>query len=39
MSEDAQYEIREYARVIYLIFREKMPWTAEAWEKFGRKNP
>ncbi len=39
MAEDAQYEIREYAKVIYLIFKEKMPWTAEAWEKLGRKKP
>jgi len=39
MAEDAQYEIREYAKVIYLIFRERMPWTAEAWEKLGRKKP
>ena len=39
MAEDAQYEIREYAKVIYLIFRERMPWTVEAWEKLGRKKP
>ena len=39
MAEDAQHEIREYAKVIYLIFKERMPWTAEAWEKLGKKKP
>ncbi|NLI10679.1 MAG: FAD-dependent thymidylate synthase [Elusimicrobia bacterium] len=29
----AQYEIREYAKVITEIFKEKMPWT---WEAFNR---
>jgi thymidylate synthase (FAD) len=29
----AQYEIREYAKVIADIFREKMPWTWEAFSK------
>lgn len=36
---DAQWEIRQYAKVILKVFREKMPWTAEAWEKLGRKRP
>ena len=36
---DAQWEIRQYARVILRIFHERMPWTAEAWENFGRKRP
>ncbi len=36
---DAQWEIRQYARVILRIFHEKMPWTAEAWESLGRKRP
>ncbi len=36
---EAQSEIREYAKVILRIFRERMPWTAEAWESQGRKRP
>ncbi|NPA80501.1 MAG: FAD-dependent thymidylate synthase [Thermotogae bacterium] len=36
---DAQWEIRQYAKVILRIFKEKMPWTAEAWESLGRKRP
>ncbi|MEO0139524.1 MAG: FAD-dependent thymidylate synthase [candidate division WOR-3 bacterium] len=39
MAEDAQYEIQQYANVIFIIFKEKMPWTAESWEKLGRKKP
>lgn len=39
MAEDAQYEIREYANVLYEIFKEKMPWTAESWIKLGKKRP
>ncbi len=34
MDEHAQYEIRMYANVIGEIFREKMPWTYEAFEKY-----
>ncbi|MBN1466712.1 FAD-dependent thymidylate synthase [candidate division KSB1 bacterium] len=34
LEEHAQYEIRQYARVIDAIFREKMPWTHEAFEKY-----
>lgn len=33
----AQYEIREYARAITEIFREKMPWTWYAFSKFYAK--
>jgi len=36
---DAQWEIRQYAKVILRIFHEKMPWTSEAWESLGRKRP
>ncbi len=32
-DEHAQYEMREYAGVIRDVFREKMPWTAAAFEK------
>ncbi|NPB02941.1 MAG: FAD-dependent thymidylate synthase [Thermotogae bacterium] len=39
MGEDAQWEIRQYALRISEIFRQKMPWTAEAWENLGRKKP
>ncbi|MEN3046463.1 MAG: FAD-dependent thymidylate synthase [Candidatus Hydrothermales bacterium] len=34
----AQYEIREYAKVILKIFKEKMPWTYEAFLTFCLKN-
>lgn len=35
MAEDAQYEIRVYARAIYEhFFKTLLPWTAEAFEKF-----
>jgi len=34
MSLHAQYEIREYANAIYQIFKEKLPWTAEAFERY-----
>lgn len=35
MAEDAQYEIRVYARAIYdHFFKEALPWTAEAFEKY-----
>ncbi|MBN1561311.1 FAD-dependent thymidylate synthase [candidate division KSB1 bacterium] len=30
----AQYEIRQYAEVINEIFREKMPWTHAAFQKY-----
>lgn len=36
MAQGAQYEIRVYADVIYKrIFKQVLPWTAEAFEKFG----
>jgi thymidylate synthase (FAD) len=35
MAEDAQYEIRVYAKAIYEhFFKPALPWTAEAFEKF-----
>ncbi|MEO0255166.1 MAG: FAD-dependent thymidylate synthase [candidate division WOR-3 bacterium] len=34
----AQYEIREYAKCILEIFKEKMPWTYEAFLKYCVKN-
>jgi len=35
MAEDAQYEIRVYAKAIYEhFFKPLLPWTAEAFEKF-----
>jgi thymidylate synthase (FAD) len=35
MAEDAQYEIRVYAKAIYEnFFKTLLPWTAEAFEKF-----
>lgn len=34
MASEAQWEIRQYARAIYEIFRDKMPWTAEAFDRY-----
>lgn len=35
MAEDAQYEIRVYAKAIYEnFFKPLLPWTAEAFEKY-----
>lgn len=35
MAEDAQYEIRVYARAIYdAFFKPALPWTAEAFEQY-----
>lgn len=34
MAEDAQWEIRQYANAIHEIFREVMPWTAEAFDQY-----
>jgi thymidylate synthase (FAD) len=31
---DAQWEIRQYAEAILSIFREVMPWTGEAFDKY-----
>ncbi len=33
MAEDAQWEIRQYARKIYRVFASHMPWTAEAFRE------
>ena len=33
----AQYEIRQYAEAIREIFREKMPWTWDAFQKLNEK--
>lgn len=36
MAKEAQYEIRAYAEAIYQhIFKPTLPWTAEAFEKYG----
>lgn len=34
MAEDAQWEIRQYARAMHEIFRDVMPWTAEAFDLY-----
>jgi thymidylate synthase (FAD) len=34
MAEDAQWEIRQYAKAIHGIFGEVMPWTAEAFDQY-----
>lgn len=34
LGEGAQYEIRQYADALSKIFKEMMPWTYEAFEKF-----
>jgi thymidylate synthase (FAD) len=36
MADDAQWEIRQYAHAIHSIFREVMPWTAEAFDRYIR---
>ena len=36
LPQDAQYEVRAYAKAIYEeFFRPAMPWTAEAFEKYA----
>ena len=37
MDSHAQFEIREYAKVIAEIFRARMPWTWEAFLKTDKK--
>jgi thymidylate synthase ThyX len=32
LSEHAQWEIRQYANVIWEIFKEQLPWTAKAFQ-------
>jgi thymidylate synthase (FAD) len=34
MQEDAQWEIKQYANAMYTIFKETMPWTAEAFSEY-----
>ena len=34
-DEHAQYEIRQYAKAIREMFRAKMPWTYEAFDKYN----
>jgi thymidylate synthase (FAD) len=39
MAKNAQWEIQQYAKVIYEdFFKPSLPWTAEAFEKFKLKN-
>ena len=39
MADDAQYEIRVYAKAIYEhFFKPALPWTAEAFEEYVLKN-
>ena len=35
LDSHAQYEIRQYAAAIQGIFKEKMPWTWEAFKKLN----
>lgn len=35
----AQWEIQQYSNALFQIFKEKMPWTAEAFLKFGAPKP
>ena len=37
MASDAQWEIREYANAMYQIFKDVLPWTAEAFEEYRLK--
>lgn len=34
MADDAQWEIRQYAKAIHTMFSERMPWTAEAFDEY-----
>ncbi len=34
MAPDAQWEIRQYASTVHSIFRQVMPWTAEAFDLY-----
>jgi thymidylate synthase (FAD) len=34
MASDAQWEIRQYADAIFDMFREVMPWTAQAFQEY-----
>jgi thymidylate synthase (FAD) len=33
LGEDAQWEIQEYARAVWTIFKERLPWTAEIFKE------
>jgi len=37
LADDAQFEIRQYAKAMHSIFREYMPWTAEAFDNYARR--
>jgi thymidylate synthase (FAD) len=39
LGEDAQWEIRQYAKIIEYMFEEKMPITREAWVDNGQVAP
>jgi len=39
MDAHAQLEIQEYAKVLAVIFKSKMPWTWEAFIKTGKRAP
>lgn len=34
VADDAQWEIRQYANIIFEIFKQALPWTAEAFEQY-----
>jgi len=38
-EENAQFEIRQYAKDVEILFADKMPATYEAWIKNGRIAP
>lgn len=38
IADDAQWEIRQYANVIFEIFKQVLPWTAEAFEQYQLKS-
>ncbi|MCB9437431.1 MAG: FAD-dependent thymidylate synthase [Anaerolineales bacterium] len=37
VADDAQWEIRQYANVIFEVFKQALPWTAEAFEQYQLK--
>lgn len=37
MADDAQWEIQQYAKALYEVFKHVLPWTAEAFETYRPK--
>lgn len=39
MAPDAQWEIRQYANAMFEVFKEVLPWTAEAFSQYRLETP